>query len=125
MDISEKKFKKWVKEAIDSLPRDVLGHMHNVVIVVSNEPTKEQREKLKIGNHSILFGLYEGYHQAMKLNVGPVLPDKITIFKKAICGFYEKEEDIKKQIKSTIKHEIAHHFGSGETGARKAGQRNL
>jgi predicted Zn-dependent protease with MMP-like domain len=123
MEIPEKKFKKWVSKSIDTLPEDVLRHMHNVVIIASDSPTEEQKRKLKIGNHSVLFGLYEGYHQSMKLNIGPVLPDKITIFRKAICEFYDNEDDIKKQIKSTIKHEIAHHFGSGEKGARKAGQR--
>jgi predicted Zn-dependent protease with MMP-like domain len=68
-------------------------------------------------------GLYEGYHQAKRLNIGLVFPDRITLFKKSIESMCRTEEELKKQITSTVRHEIAHHFGSDEMGAQKAGQR--
>ncbi len=123
MKISKSVFESWVKEAIDNLPENVINHMNNIVIFVSEKPTEEQKKKLNLRRNSILFGLYEGYHQSMKLNTGPVLPDQITIFSRSIINYAKNKKEIKEQITNTIKHEIAHHFGSDETGAKRAGSR--
>ena len=67
-----------------------------------------------------LLGIYEGYIQSRKTNVGVVLPDKITLFRVPIINSCSSLEKCKKIITKTLKHEIAHHFGSDELGARKA-----
>lgn len=120
MEISQEQFELWVKEAIDNLPEKFLSKLNNVAFIVKDEPTKEQLKKAKLKASHILFGLYEGYIQSKKLNIGPVVPDQITIFRKSITSQCSTEERIKSQIFKTIKHEIAHHFGSGEDGARKS-----
>jgi len=123
MEVLKEQFEIWVREAIDGLPERFLKHMNNVVIFVEDYPTGEQIKKAGLKPGQILFGLYEGYHQSMKLNVGTVLPDKITIFRRPICQYYFSEEEIKRQVVETVKHEIAHHFGAEEEGARRAGKR--
>ena len=70
----------------------------------------------------ILLGLYEGYHQSKRLDVGPVFPDRITLFKKPMESICKTEEELKNQVLKTVRHEIAHHFGSDEKGAQKAGR---
>jgi predicted Zn-dependent protease with MMP-like domain len=120
MHISREQFEKWVEEAIDSLPQDFINKAYNVAFFVEDHPSSEQLKKVKLDKQSVLFGLYEGFHQASRKNVGAVLPDRITIFRKAITDFYATEQQIKDQIRKTIKHEVAHHFGSDENGARKA-----
>ncbi|MDR3558911.1 MAG: metallopeptidase family protein, partial [Candidatus Pacebacteria bacterium] len=96
--------------------------INNLAFFVEDQPTSLQLEKARLsGRHgAVLLGLYEGYHQAMRTDVGPVLPDRITIFKYPIESLASTEEDLKKQIFRTVRHEIAHHFGSDEAGARKA-----
>ena len=97
--------------------------MHNVAILTADSPTKEQLGKTgRHGRNYMLFGLFEGYGQSSRQNFGPVLPDKITIFRKPICSYASNIEEAKRQIISTIKHEIAHHFGSDEKGAHQAGK---
>ena len=120
MEVAQKQFELWVKEAIDNLPEKFLKKLNNVAFIVKDEPTKEQLRKAKLGANHILFGLYEGYLQSRKLNIGPVVPDRVTIFRKSITSQHSTKEGIRSQIFKTIKHEIAHHFGSGENGARKA-----
>jgi predicted Zn-dependent protease with MMP-like domain len=51
-----------------------------------------------------------------------VLPDRITIFSRAILSQAASPAEAKNKIISTVKHEIAHHFGSDEKGAAKAGR---
>lgn len=120
MNISDEQFEDLVNEALDSLPQFFKDKLHNVAITIDDKPTTEQLKKIKIGSGSVLYGLFEGYAQARRLNFGAVLPDRITIFRKAILDNCNSEEEIRNQIFSTVKHEIAHHFGSDEVGARQA-----
>lgn len=123
MQISKKQFEEWVAKAIESVPEKFWERIHNLAFFVEDQPTKEQLKKARLQGRKnvLLLGLYEGYHQSKRLNVGPVFPDRITIFKKPIESLCRTEEALKKQIFSTVRHEIAHHFGSDENGAQKAG----
>ncbi len=121
MLISKEQFDSLVSRAIDELPEKFKRRLNNVVIFVEDVPTPEQLRKAKLSSGQALFGLFEGYAQAKKLNFGPVLPDRITIFRQAIIKFSADMDEIKGKISSTVKHEIAHHFGSDERGASRAG----
>jgi len=123
MQVSKKQFEKWVAEAIGSVPEKFQNRIHNLVFFVENYPTREQLKKahLRGKRNILLLGLYEGYHQSKRLDVGPVFPDRITIFKKSIESVSQTEEELEKQVFKTVRHEIAHHFGSDERGAQKAG----
>ena len=114
-------FEKLVSEAIAEIPEKFLQRLENVAIVVEDEPTAEQIAKLKLRKDVSLFGLYEGVPQTRRgPNYGMVLPDKITIFQRTIEEFANSAEEIRKIIKNTVWHEIAHHFGSDERGAGRA-----
>ncbi len=124
MIISKEKFEELVGESVDSLPDKFSKKLHNVAIFVEDYPTKDQLGKVGRGRRDyMLFGLFEGYSQAKRLNFGPVLPDRITIFRKPICKYAKSESEVKRQVISTVKHEIAHHLGLGEEGARRASRR--
>lgn len=123
ISISEKKFEEIVSQAIDSLPEKFKNKLNNVAIFIEDEPSNGQLKKINLKKDDLLFGLFEGFAQAKRLNFGPVLPDRVTIFRKAILSQSDDFKQAEKHIVSTLKHEIAHHFGSNETGARHAGQR--
>jgi len=125
MKVLRKKFEKWVKETLDSLPEKYLNHLNNVAILVEDYPTSNQLKKVKLENPRALFGLYEGYHQSLRTNIGTVVPDKITIFRYAIMESSQTEKEVREKVENTVKHEIAHHFGSDEAGARKAARRKM
>ncbi|MEK7160748.1 MAG: metallopeptidase family protein, partial [Patescibacteria group bacterium] len=108
-------------EAIDEIPSDFLAQMKNVAVVVEDEPSQEQLEKLRLRKDTALLGLYEGVPQTRRnAAYGMVLPDKITIFKNPIELVASTPAEIKKIVQDTVRHEIAHHFGSDEIGAKKA-----
>ena len=122
MNIDREQFERIVEEAIGSLEDKFRKKLHNVAIFVEEWPSEVQLKKVGLKNKMTLFGLFEGYAQAKRLNFGPVLPDRITIFRQPIIRAYRAPEAIRKQIISTAKHEIAHHFGSDERGAGQASQ---
>lgn len=114
-------FEKLVAQAIDSIDEKFLKRLENVEIVIEDDPTPHQMEKIKLRG-PILLGLYEGIPQTQRQQYGQVLPDKITIFKNSIERIYSNPEDIKNAVKNTVWHEIAHHFGMDEDRVRAAEQ---
>jgi predicted Zn-dependent protease with MMP-like domain len=114
-------FEKLVEEGIGMISEEFLAKLENVAIVVEDRPTREQLRKAKIGKNHLLLGLYEGVPQTKRgPHYGMVLPDKITIFQKSIESVAGTKKEIKEQIKNTVWHEIAHHFGSSEESVRRA-----
>ena len=108
-------FEKIVNAGISAIPKRFLQKLDNVAVVIEDEPTPAQKEKLHLHKGWALFGLYEGVPQTKRgVYYGSVLPDKITIFKKPIIEAALNEEHIKEIVKNTVWHEIAHHFGMNE-----------
>ena len=58
-----------------------------------------------------LLGLYEGIPLTGRENYGFVLPDKITIFQRPIEKLAETRDEAIIEIRNTVVHEVAHHFG--------------
>lgn len=114
-------FEKIVKEGISNIPEKFLRKLDNVAIVIEDEPTPIQKNKLNIHSNWTLLGLYEGVSQTRRgTGYNAVLPDKITIFRKPIEKEARDEEDLKEIVKNTVWHEIAHHFGMSESQVRQA-----
>jgi len=112
-------FEQLVKEGIDSIDEKFLQKLKNVEIVIEDDPTPFQTQKLRLRG-GFLFGLYEGVPQTKREGYGQVLPDKITIFKNPIEKVFIQPEDIKKAVADTVWHEIANHFGMNEHQVREA-----
>jgi predicted Zn-dependent protease with MMP-like domain len=121
--MDREKFEKLVSEGIKDIPQKFLDKLDNVGIVIEDNPTPEQLKKLKIRKNDFLFGLYEGIPKTKRWGYADVLPDKITIFKSPIEQSAKTEEEIKKLVKETVWHEIAHHFGMDEKEVREAESR--
>ncbi len=107
-------------EGLESVPEKFRRLISNVAIVVEDEPTPEQRRKLRLRPDHTLFGLYEGVPQTVRGgHYYWVLPDKITIFRKPILDYARSAEEVKLLVRDTVWHEIAHHFGMDEREVRR------
>jgi predicted Zn-dependent protease with MMP-like domain len=110
--ISDDEFDRLITSAMDELPQKYIKGLDNVAIVYADEPTPEQRVKMKLDNHPLLLGLYEGIPLTHRGNgYSFVLPDKITLFKNQILATVRDEQGLFEQIKRTLWHEIAHYYG--------------
>lgn len=109
--MSDEEFEKLVSEGIDALPEKILKRMHNVAIVIEDEPTAEDLAAEGMGPDETMFGLYQGVPLTERGSDYGALPDKITIFKKPILAAYSDPKEIKACIENTVWHEVAHHFG--------------
>lgn len=112
IEVSEAEFENLANQIMDELPQEYIERLDNVVIVVEDEPSGEQRHKLKLQCNETLFGLYEGI-PLTKRNAAYslVLPDKITLFRNPIMRYAQTIAELRQQIKHTLWHEIAHYYG--------------
>ena len=107
------RFERLVMRAVRRLPPQVKAMLDNVEIVVEDEPRPEQRANAEDGE--TLFGLYEGTPlTARDSGYSMALPDKITIFRRPIERACATPEEMADEIRITIIHELAHHFGIDE-----------
>jgi predicted Zn-dependent protease with MMP-like domain len=109
MEMLIEEFEKLVREAVEGLPENIKNAMKNIAVVIEEKPIRNN-----------LLGLYQGIPENQwGKNEAIRLPDKITIFKVAIEGEAQSPEDVKELVKIVVWHEIAHHFGFDESGARQ------
>lgn len=105
-------FDDLVDQALDSLPEGIARAMQNVAIVVEDEPPAYVLEELD--DDSVLFGFYHGVPLTERGDYNQVLPDKISIFRGPIERECDTPDEIREEVRRTVIHEIAHHFGIDE-----------
>ncbi|HIE17247.1 MAG TPA: metallopeptidase family protein [Dehalococcoidia bacterium] len=123
--MKREEFETLVIRAVETLPVEFRSKLENVDIVVQDWPGPQQLRRLKLRRSTQLLGLYEGIPQTVRgRGYNLVLPDKITIFQKPIEAKCHSAKEIEAEIGRVIRHEIAHHFGIGDsTLYRIEGQR--
>ncbi|MDI7275590.1 MAG: metallopeptidase family protein [Anaerolineae bacterium] len=109
-------------EALDALPEEIAARLENVEVVVEDRPTRQQLIRARLRRGHTLFGLYEGVPRTERTShYGLVLPDKITIFQEPIETCCRSPQEIREQVRRTVVHEIAHHFGIDDRALREMG----
>jgi predicted Zn-dependent protease with MMP-like domain len=93
-------FEGLVRDALDSLPAELAAAMDNVVVQVDDRHPVE----------SDLLGLYDGVPLTER-GEGSLLPDVIWIYRLALCEMCRDVDELAQEVRITVLHEVAHHFG--------------
>jgi len=109
--MQKEEFIRLVERAVEALPEEFLDRLENVIIDVADEPTAEQLDNSDEEDGTELLGLYEGVPLTERRNSPFMMPDRITIFQKAIEASFHTREEIVTEIQNVVRHEIAHYFG--------------
>lgn len=111
-ELSDQQFDVFITRAMDELPQEYIHNLHNVAIVMADEPDEQQRLKLKLRGDQLLLGLFEGVPRTFQTgSENGLLPSKITLFKNQILAVARDESALFERIKRTLWHEIAHYYG--------------
>jgi predicted Zn-dependent protease with MMP-like domain len=104
VEIDEARFEALVTEALDQLPEALADELDNVVVRI--------RDGRRTGS---LLGKYEGIPLTEREDYGgwgaAPMPDQITIYRLPICEACVDDAEVVEQVRITVIHEIAHHFG--------------
>jgi predicted Zn-dependent protease with MMP-like domain len=113
--MSMKRFMAIVGEAVDSLPESIKQHLSNVVIDVEDAPTDDFLREAGFTDEEIEAGetLYGYFVPLMGVAAADMLenPDRILIFKFPLEEDFPDPKELRIEIRKTVIHEIAHHFG--------------
>jgi predicted Zn-dependent protease with MMP-like domain len=111
IDVEPGRFEEMVVVALDGLPDDLGRIMRNVAVTVEHD-----------GGPPGLLGLYQGIPLTRRGgNYSGVLPDRITIYRIAICQICQTDDEVVEQVRRTVVHEVGHHFGIGDGKLRELG----
>ena len=111
IEVDPGQFEEMVASALDGLPEELGRLMSNVAVTVEHDAGPPG-----------LLGLYEGIPLTSRTTgYAGVLPDRITIYRRAICSICQTEQEVASQVRQTVIHEVAHHFGIDDRRLRELG----
>jgi predicted Zn-dependent protease with MMP-like domain len=115
-------FEEQVIAALEELPAEFASKLSNLEVIVEPRPLAEHRRAAGIHPWQSLYGLYQGVPLPSRAtSYGLVAPDVITIFSEPLMRDFPGEERLRAQIRHTVLHEIAHHFGISDDRLRELG----
>ncbi len=117
--VSRERFEGLVGDALDSIPEELGSQMENVVVLVEEWPTPAQLR----GRGGMLLGLYEGVDLTRRgpMSYDGAAPDRITIFQGSLQEISRDEADLTARVRTTVLHEVGHHFGLSDDRLRELG----
>ncbi len=102
IEVTREEFEDLVGEGLDLIPDELARLMDNVVVLVEDYPPQGRR----------LLGLYYGVPLTERGRRTPgCSPTPSTSTGSRSCGCAESTEEVVEQVRRTVMHEVAHHFG--------------
>lgn len=126
--VSKARFAELVERALAELPPHFAEYLEEVPVEIKDRPSRKLLRSLGMGDDELLLGLYQGraltdrsveYSAGRPGEISPV--DVIFIFQEDIELVSETEEDLVREARTTVLHEIGHHFGLDEDDLRELG----
>jgi predicted Zn-dependent protease with MMP-like domain len=111
------RFGRIVARVMDGLPEEIRQHLGNVAVDVEEEPDAETLRRVgfteeEIGERETLYGVFEPLDLATGDALAPAdLPHRICVYKRPLEEDFPDRRELMAQIRKTVIHEVAHHFG--------------
>ena len=106
------RFEALVAQTLETLPAEFRRQIDNVAVVVEEQPSPELLREMGLGPGQTLLGLYQGIPlQARAGGYSLVPPDRITLFRGPILERCRGDEQIVREVRRTLLHELGHYFG--------------
>ncbi len=105
------RFEQLVDEALEDVPDEFRAYMANVVVRAEDQPSARTLREANVPPGHTLLGLYHGV-PLTKQGAAGAGPEVISIYRKPIVRHCGGDPDaIREQVRATVMHELAHHFG--------------
>lgn len=112
LEFTHEEFESLVADGLDSLHDDMLEKLDNVIFMVEDRPE----------DGSDILGVYEGFSLAERDVYGyGEQPDRIVLFRENLLAHCEDQEELVREIRITLVHEIAHFYGLSEARIHELG----
>ena len=103
VEMGREEFERLVDAALDGIPDEIAGLIRNVVVLVEDDPPPDDPE---------LLGLYDGVALTERTGEPALeLPDRIFVYRRPLLAWCDDEAQLAEEVRITVVHEVAHHFG--------------
>jgi predicted Zn-dependent protease with MMP-like domain len=120
--VSKTRFGELVETALAELPEEFVEFVEEVPIEIRDHPTSAHLQSGGVRQGGLLLGLYVGRPRTVRrVEDSGTMPDVIYIFQKPIEEVSQNEAGLIRQVRTTVLHEIGHHFGMTEEDLRRLG----
>ena len=119
MELAE--FEQVVVEVIAELPEVFRRHLAHVEVIVEERPNRDIRQRTGIKPWQTVYGLYDGVPITERSSDFAAPPDTIYIFRMPLERDFRTPTALREEIRRTVLHEIAHHFGISDERLHELG----
>ena len=119
--MDRRRFENLARRAVEELPAAFLDRIDNVDVVIEDLPTRDQLIGSGLDESELLLGLYEGIPPPDAYGYDLVLPDKMTLFQRAIESVCATDDEIQAEVRATVVSQMARHFGIDDEALRDMG----
>jgi predicted Zn-dependent protease with MMP-like domain len=120
--VNKREFERLVEEAIAEIPDAFAAFLDEVPIEIHTRPSVKLLRELGLEDDELLMGLYRGRARTERsVEDSGRLPDVIYIFQEDHELVAENRADLVREVRTTVLHEIGHHFGMSEDDLEKLG----
>ncbi len=113
--VSKADFAKLVEEALSDLPEEFASHLEEMPIEIRDRPSRKLLRSVGLKEDELLLGLYSGTALPDRsVETGVRMPDVIYLFQEDIELVSDSAAKLKEEVRTTVLHEIGHHFGLDE-----------
>jgi predicted Zn-dependent protease with MMP-like domain len=113
LEMSAAEFETHVATALDTIPAELAALIDNCVVLVEDDPPDDVLPDT--------LGLYSGTPLTERGDSYTGLPDTVQIFRNPILAICDTEEEVIEEVRITVVHEIAHHFGISDDRLHELG----
>lgn len=112
LEISPEEFESMVADGLDSLHDDMMQQLDNVIFMVEDKPE----------DGSDTLGIYDGFSLAERNVYGyGEQPDRIVLYRENLLSHCADHDELVREIRITLVHEIAHFYGITEERIHELG----
>lgn len=106
-------FEELVDRALDGIPDEIAARVQNLVVLVEDDPPPDDPD---------LLGLYDGVALTERTaNHAMELPDRVFVYRNPLLEMCTSIEELVDEVRITVVHEIAHHFGINDAELHRLG----
>jgi predicted Zn-dependent protease with MMP-like domain len=106
------RFEELVEQELERLPPVFRERLTNVAVIVEDTPPRDPERR------GLLLGLFHGIPRTEKSVFFSAPPDHIYLYQKSIEAVCKTEQEVRRQVRATLLHEIGHYFGLNEQELR-------
>lgn len=113
VEMDRSRFEELVAQALDTVPSGLAELIDNCVVLVEDDPPADDPH---------LLGFYDGVPLTERDSTYTFRePDRITVFRNPTLAMCADEAEVVDEVRITVVHEIAHHFGIDDRALHELG----